>query len=324
VAAVALPRGSQARYTCNDAVAELFIPSGILRKRVDALTDELQQVPAGDVEAIHRTRVAIRRLRELLPIAVADRQTARELGRRLRDANRVLGPVRELDVLGELVADLQRERWYSADALRSIGRAVKGARRKAGKRLEPCARKLGKLATPIEDVIADLDSRGVANLRKVRRDWLWAVQARVVHRACRMQSAMDRAGVLYASGPLHDVRVAIKKLRYTIELSDECGDVQPGAVNTLKGAQDLLGRQHDLDTLLMWGRQVQASATRHASWRELAALTRAIEGDCRELHARYIRERAALTALVVRAGANASGVVVDGQRAVRPASSFAS
>jgi CHAD domain-containing protein len=113
---------------------------------------------------------------------------------------------------------------------------------------------------------------------------------------------MDRAGVLYASGPLHDVRVSIKKLRYTIELSDECGDVQPGAVNTLKGAQDLLGRQHDLDTLLMWGRQVQASASRQASWRELAALTRAIEGDCRELHARYIRECAALTALVVRAG----------------------
>jgi len=33
-------------------------------------------------------------------------------------------------------------------------------------------------------------------------------------------------------------------------------------------------------------------------------LTRAIERDCRELHARYIRECPSLTALIVRAGAD--------------------
>jgi hypothetical protein len=40
-----------------------------------------------------------------------------------------------------------------------------------------------------------------------------------------------------------------------------------------------------------------------ASWRELASLTSAIEGDCRQLHAKYVRERSALTSLISRVAA---------------------
>jgi len=285
-------------------MVEAFNPSEILRKRLNALSDELVSVRDGDVEAIHRTRVATRRLREALPIAAADHHTAKDLGRRLRDVNRVLGPVRELDVLSELIVELQNEGRFSGDALHAVGRAVKGARRKVARRLGSSVRKLEKLTTRLDDMVAELRSKDAADLRKIRRDWRWATQARVLHRAGRVQSAMDHAGVLYASGPLHDVRVAIKKLRYAMELSDEIGEVQPGAVKTLKSAQDLLGRQHDLEVFLMWGRQVQASANKHASWGELVTLTRAIERDCRELHARYIRECPSLTALIVRAGAD--------------------
>ena len=166
-------------------------------------------------------------------------------------------------------------------------------------------RRLRRLArTRVDDVVGELRSRNAADLRKIRREWRWATQARILHRASRLQSAMDQAGVLYASGPLHDVRVAIKKLRYAMELADEIGEAQPGAAKTLKAAQDLLGRQHDLEVFLMWGRQAQASANKGASWGELVTLTRAIERDCRELHARYIRECPALTALIVLAGAN--------------------
>jgi CHAD domain-containing protein len=127
---------------------------------------------------------------------------------------------------------------------------------------------------------------------------------------------MDHAGVLYASGPLHDVRVAIKKLRYAIELSDEVGDRQPGAVTTLKDAQDLLGRQHDLEIFLMWERQLQLPGPRRGSWRGLAALTQGIEKDCRELHARYMRERPALIALTARIGVvDTTPAIADVRRA---------
>jgi CHAD domain-containing protein len=290
-------------------MAEAFNPSEILGKRLNALSDELAGVRNGDVEAIHRTRVATRRLREVLPIAVTDHQSAKDLGRRLRDVNRALGPVRELDVLAELIAELENERQSLGAALHAVGRAVKGARHKAGRRLGSAGRKLGKLATRVDDLVGELRSKCAADLRKTRREWRWAVQARVFHRARRLQSAMDQAGVLYASGPLHDVRVAIKKLRYAMELADEIGEAQPGAVKALKAAQDLLGRQHDLDVFIMWGRQVQASADKRASWGELVTLTRAIERDCRELHARYIRECPALTALIVRASANVAPAV---------------
>jgi CHAD domain-containing protein len=92
--------------------------------------------------------------------------------------------------------------------------------------------------------------------------------------------------------------VSVKKLRYALEVSDEIGEARPGAVTTLKSVQDLLGRQHDLEMLLLWARQVQVSTSPGAGWRELASLTSAIEGDCRQLHARYVRERSAVTSLI--------------------------
>ena len=294
-------------------MAESFSPLAILKKWVDALTEELPQVLGGHVKAIHRTRVATRRLREVLPVAVRDRQTTKDLSRRLRDVNRILGPVRELDVLAQLIAEPEGR--YSVAALST---AVRRARREASGRLEISARKLRKLAWRLNDAVADVQSsEAVAvDLRKVRRNWLWAIQARIIQRASRVRSAMDHAGVLYASGPLHDVRVSIKKLRYAIELSDEIGEFQPGAVRTLRRTQDLLGRQHDLEILLLWGRQAQLSEPQTANWRELSSLTRAIERDCRELHARYIRERTALTALISRIGSISDSGTVAVERAV--------
>src|SRR5215467_9867555 len=235
-------------------MAETFSPSKVLQRRLDALADALPGVREEQVEAVHHTRVATRRLREVIPIVVTNKHTARDFSRRLRDVNRELGPIREFDVLAQLITGLQREPRYSGAALQLVHEAVSHERRKAGGRLKSSARQLGKLRTRLNDVVADLQSAEHAELRKIRRHWLCGVQVRVIHRASRLRSAMDQAGVLYASGPLHEVRVAIKKLRYAIELSDEIGESQPGAVKALKTAQDLLGRQHDLDVFIMWGR----------------------------------------------------------------------
>jgi CHAD domain-containing protein len=275
-------------------------PSEILQKRVESLADELSDVAEGEVEAIHRTRVATRRLREVLPIAVADR-AARNLNRSLRDVNRVLGPVRELDVLAELIVELEPKSRYSIAA---VGSAVARARKEASDQLESCAQKLSKVATRLNGTVVELQSKEAVDFRKVKRNCQWAIQARIIKRAVRLGAAIDRAGILYASGPLHEVRVSVKKLRYAIELSDEIGEARPGAVKTLKSVQDLLGRQHDLEMLLQWARQVQVSTFPGASWREPASLTSAIEGDCRQLHARYARERSALTSLISHVAAN--------------------
>src|SRR5437773_8558593 len=90
----------------------------LLRKRQAVFTRMLHGVEHGDVRALHRTRVASRRLRELLPILQLDPDLARKLVRRLRRVTERLGTVRELDVLLLLL-----------DELHDSGRSAENARR---------------------------------------------------------------------------------------------------------------------------------------------------------------------------------------------------
>src|SRR5205823_7631267 len=71
----------------------------LLRKRLSVFTRMLHGLEQGDVRALHRTRVASRRLRELVPVLQLDRPLTRKLVRRLRRVTDRLGSVRELDVL---------------------------------------------------------------------------------------------------------------------------------------------------------------------------------------------------------------------------------
>ena len=135
--------------------------------------------------------------------------------------------------------------------------------------------------------------------------WAWAVETRLARRAARLQQSIDGAGALYAAGPLHEVRIAIKKLRYAAELLDEIGRRRLTAVIvTLKGAQDMLGRLHDLEVLLAWARHAQATLDPPdvGGWSALGVLARAVENDCRMLHARYMRERGDLLAIAIQLG----------------------
>src|SRR5207249_990507 len=68
---------------------------------------------------------------------------------------------------------------------------------------------------------------------------------------------------------------------------------------TLKRAQGVLGRMHDLQVLIDRARDVQASIAppQIAVWGELDVLVVALDEDCRRLHARYMRSRDRLVAL---------------------------
>ena len=56
----------------------------LLQTRLAAFTQGLHGLDDGRVRSVHRTRVAARRLRELLPVLQLEREAARDLGRRLR------------------------------------------------------------------------------------------------------------------------------------------------------------------------------------------------------------------------------------------------
>ena len=103
---------------------------------------------------------------------------------------------------------------------------------------------------------------------------------------------MADAGALYLPDRLHGVRIAVKKLRYAVELSAE--------VSRERSSADL--RMHDVQMLIDQVRQTQASLAPPSVtvWRELDTLVASLEDDCRRLHARYMRERDALSAVAER------------------------
>ena len=279
--------------------------SELLKKRVDRFTRVLRAVEEGDVRALHQARVTSRRMRELLPMLQLESGTARKLGRRLRKVTTRLGTVRELDVLLLLIDELHVSGRRGSGGLGRVGVTVSKARDQARKRLSahlPIA-EMSRLARKLSRIAADLQNSERTSSKSTARSWRWAMDARVGARASRLSAAMADAGALYLPERLHVVRIAVKKLRYAVELSTEATGERGGAdLRVLKRGQELLGRMHDLQVLIDQMRQTQASLAppNVTVWRDLDALMTSLEDDCRRLHGRYMRMRDALGAVADR------------------------
>jgi CHAD domain-containing protein len=279
----------------------------LLKQRLDRFTRVLRGVESGDARSLHRARVASRRLRELLPVLQLEPDVARKLGRRLRKVTRRLGVVREMDVLLELVEELQTARPQHRDALRRVGAAVSKSRDHGRKRLldHLPADEMWRVARKLERVIdrlAESEARPERRHPARAKSAAWAIDARIAHRAARLSAAVQDAGSVYLTERLHGVRIALKKLRYAIELAPESQPDHATTLRTLKRVQGLLGRMHDLQVLIDRVREVQASLAppNLAVWRDLDALVVALDEACRRLHARYVREREGVEAIASR------------------------
>jgi CHAD domain-containing protein len=263
----------------------------------------LHGVDAGAVRAVHRTRVASRRLRELMPVLQLDRDSSDKIGRRLRRVTRRLGAVRELDVLLQLIDELRTSRAYPDHALRCVAADVRQARatahheacgNRASAERRRVARKLEKVCRQMEKSIPE----GHAG-----RAWRWAIEARVARRAATVEQAIGEAGSVYLQERLHLVRISLKKLRYGIELEAEAaGDGGSADLRTLKRGQEILGRMHDLQVLIDRVRRVHAAQDPRALSlrRDLDGLVTELDKSCRRLHARYVRQRKGLLAICRR------------------------
>ena len=267
----------------------------------------LPGVEEGDATALHRARIASRRLRELLPILQLNHDVAAKLGRRLRKIRAHLGTVRELDVLLMLSDELHASRRRDRAALKRVADAVRLDQAEAHEKLsgrkgpigelKAIARKLGRALDSLEQT----DTTRKSGSRSPARGWKWALDARIANRAAALREAINEAGAVYLPDRLHLVRLDVKKLRYALELSAEAGGLPASPdLRALKRTQDLLGRLNDLNVLIDRIRDIQASLDppNIVAWRELQALSIALENSARRLHARYMRERPALEAIV--------------------------
>src|SRR5262249_11711332 len=267
----------------------------LVRQRLDLFTKMLHGLERGDVRALHRMRIASRRLRELLPILQLDHNTTRKLSRRLRRVTSRLGGVRELDVLGLLLTQLHESGQYRHGALTRVANAVAHERDEARSRLSsklPTA-DLRRLIGKLEKAADELASTRRKASRRDEAAWHWAMEARIARRAERFNDARREAGAVYLPERLHAVRIALKKLRYAVELSVEAaGERDNDELRTLKRAQDQLGHLHDFQVLIGRVRQLQGSLNHDATTdRALDAMVDGLENDCRRLHARYVRMR---------------------------------
>lgn len=279
----------------------------LLQARLGRLLQALPAAQAGDVTSVHQARVASRRLREALPVAGAG-DAGREVRRARRTARRItraLGPVRELDVALETLEEFERRGVATPASLGRVRRALlvarQARRREMLHALTPM--RLQKLRRHL-DIVADRPAPAD------RAQVIDEAGQRVAARASRLKEAIAYAGAVYLADRLHAIRIAAKKLRYAMELQRELRRSRATArIRRLKDAQDELGRLHDLEMLIDHTRAVQAdlatSSRRVAT--DLDRLVRALEEECRQLHAGYLASRRALLAICAAVAAPSPG-----------------
>jgi CHAD domain-containing protein len=265
-----------------------------VRRQTDAFARWLARARAGDEKGIHQTRVATRRLREALPLLVAaGAGGAGAVRRALRRLTRALGPVREIDVGRRVLQDLaRRHRWPPTTAARVDAHFAALRTHRLEALLDEVDRLDGaRLAERLDAVLAAVDADAP------RAAALVFLVPRVRGRARALGQRIDAAGTLYSVQPLHDVRLAAKKLRYLLELAAAAtGAAVAPEVRRLKRVQTVLGRLHDLHVVQHGLQEVAAGRADGLLARRLAQMDRDVEADCRELHARYLRAAPALAA----------------------------
>jgi CHAD domain-containing protein len=272
----------------------------ILKGSIRRLRRTLKGISRGKPEAIHAARIATRRLRELVPLLGLSRRSTRRIVRQLRAGGRRLGKVRDVDTQMDLLEELSQLDRASGPLMGRLrdnlgGESADRRRRLARRKLE---RRLARTLTRLERAVDKLDGKPPGGAGE-----LASVAALIGRRARALKDSLNRAGAFYEPDALHDVRLAVKRLRYAAELS--AGETElPGAADflLLRRTQDVLGRLNDGQVLVDRLRaEERASRTADAAAsKEVDRMASLLETHGRRLHARFLRGRPALLDLCER------------------------
>ncbi|HAD07237.1 MAG TPA: hypothetical protein DCE76_08775 [Anaerolineaceae bacterium] len=230
----------------------------IILRQLSAMVDEIEGVKkAEDIEAVHRMRVATRRLRSALPIFgpfLAPRRYE-NWRKRIRAVTRALGAARDADVqiehLSELVSRLNPPE--RAGVLRLLLR-LRQRRREMQKDVLKALRRLEK-----DDLVAEIT-------QKLAPFEIYKNQLNLSDTALRkladehIEAHLDEflAFEPYVTQPecvaeLHAMRIAGKHLRYTLEFfAPLYEDELKYFIKSLRQCQDLLGAIHDADVWIAY------------------------------------------------------------------------
>jgi CHAD domain-containing protein len=217
-----------------------------------------------DVGAVHKMRVATRRLQASLDL-LEHEMSVRKLKRRLRNWRRTLSLVRNYDVFLEMLeketatrgrtrreqfqlvkAKLQEQRAQTAAEVRGFLEQIDID--KIGLRLgiKPPAEVSdpGQLETPSVVVVTNglnaIDERNVAGYAADRLD----------QRLAEFQALVAQSQPTTDPADLHQLRIAAKRVRYLLEIVTQMGHGDASrALAWLRSLQDRIGDWHDLEAL---------------------------------------------------------------------------
>jgi CHAD domain-containing protein len=230
----------------------MVTPPQLLRRHFDDVLTHLTGTFDGDPESVHQARIATRRLREVL--AVVDNEHAERVTDAVRAAGRQLGRVRELDVMDGLLLSMSDRLPHTATTdLHALRQAVHQHQRDARRRM---VKKVERLDLPeIRQLFADGHGhtgpwKWLPRISGRATSWSEPIWTRIATRSQEAVEAAERTPAIYFPNRVHKVRIAIKKLRYAVEIAAETGIWRPDRIlRDLRKLQGILGDIHDLQVL---------------------------------------------------------------------------
>jgi CHAD domain-containing protein len=276
---------------------EFVTPQALFHAQIHTLREVLPGILDGDGTSIHDARIATRRVRELLPLLgdAKRRKPIEDLQSRFKRLGRSLGRVRDADVILGLLASLETRIPHAAPALVVLRQQREHDRlkllRKLVKRLERLEavrmiETLDEYRLPFPGALA----WSVRTGHRWRRDLDYTLR----ERALATHDAIDHATGVYFPARVHAARIAIKKMRYAMEIAHAIGQAdRSAAIRELKKAQDLLGDLHDRQDLAdNLTESCPADGSDIAG--QVSLVKQVIDAECHDLHGRYLARRAAL------------------------------
>jgi CHAD domain-containing protein len=268
----------------------------LLMAGAQALAEHLPRAMRGDVKAVHLSRTSSRRLREVLPIVavIAPSTDVERFERDVRRVTRALGSVRELDVARARFIEAAGESDWAAAAVTRLERTLERARTRA---FDSARTKLRGVRTVKWDKRAAMFA-AIVRAHPDATVWRRVLAARIRRRATGVIDAVARAGTMYTPVPLHRVRIATKKLRYSLEIGAAAAKLKIAPIiDGLKQVQDELGLFHDLHVLEGRVRAAMAASRNREITQSYAPIALELDRRCRDQHAAFLSGRARLVEL---------------------------
>ena len=206
-----------------------------------------------DAEPLHRLRIATRRLRAALTIFenLFLHQELKKWKKEIRRLGRALGAARDLDVQLRFLKSFQSKNTACAADLEFLVRILHKKRSEAQKVVVSAVCKTAQKNT-LNAITEYLTTLRTSNKKVSRTNLSFEIRETISHRLADLLSYRRYVNQPRQSKKLHEMRIAAKQLRYTLEIFEQLSrrKLHRFAVLTRR-IQDTLGDLHELDVWLI-------------------------------------------------------------------------